>query len=209
MTCVWDSLLAGVRRLHVFERTMDSLEFARYVQTRNAKIGHHDVLVDGRQLRASEIEECFCWIRDMNVSENGYLCSAHDPLLIFTSVLFRVRILHTFLGHQHDFAPSMSIAGTISLNSSNSHMRLVSAELENITKRQSSISSATSMTLYSQVRCADNAVSRESHVEATSTKVVLKTIEPAVRVRVQQIQVSATPIFSLNQLRDASFRSLR
>lgn len=224
MTCVWDSLVAGLRRLSFFPEGIGPLEFARHVQAQNRKLGHREVLVNGDPLRSSEVDECYSWIRDMDVSGNGYLCSSHDPLLIFTSSLFRVRIIHTFLGHRHDFVPTAPIRGTITLSSSSGHMSLTSVAAERADQlvcRRRPIATATSApirdigakarssTTVSRARPSPRALQRSV---AAPARVEAKQVQLALRVLVRKpkaVTIRATPIFSVDNLRAASFRTHR
>jgi hypothetical protein len=126
MTCVWDSLIAGLRRLGQLHEVQPA-GFVRYLQDRNRKLSASEVTVNGASLKPSELSECFEWIRNMVFSYDGYYCSPHDPLLIWVACLFKVAIEHTFLSHTHRITPRVATAGTLFLNSTRGHMSLVRA----------------------------------------------------------------------------------
>ncbi len=130
MTCVWDSLIAGVRDADM-QRVLALSK--HQAQTRPelfvGALKRHNrptpgVRWQGTTLRAQEISENQEWIRDYNTGgiRGGHDTSASDPFFYLISDLFGVSIQHTYRGHTIRFEPPNTPRYTIQVCSNTGHM---------------------------------------------------------------------------------------
>jgi hypothetical protein len=130
MTCVWDSLIAGVRDADMQRVLALSKHQARsrpelFV---NALKRHNRptprVRWQGATLREQELSENQEWVRDYNVAaiRGGHDTSASDPFFYLVSDLFGVTIQHAYRGHTIVFEPPTPPRYTIRVCSNSGHM---------------------------------------------------------------------------------------
>lgn len=139
MTCVWDSLLAGLTRANVQDvRQTNAASFVRWLKDKNVRVA--DVTVNGSALRPTEIEENHQAIEALreDALHHGYLTSASDPVFVLVCHLCRVHIRCLLDGHTvvYGLRAASESAGAsapdasheIVLRSTRSHMSFVSVE---------------------------------------------------------------------------------
>lgn len=92
MSCVWEGIK---NRLHL---NMGTHELFKFIQGNNRDT--RDILWNNEKLSDTLLSENMQRIRELStdVIENGYLCSACDPLLFLVATLFEVSIVHNFNG---------------------------------------------------------------------------------------------------------------
>jgi hypothetical protein len=99
MTCVWEGIK---NRLHL---NMGTYELFKFIQGNNRDT--RDILWNKEKLPDKLLAENMQRIRELSSDsiEQGYLCSACDPLLFLVATLFNVSIIHNFNGariHYHN-----------------------------------------------------------------------------------------------------------
>lgn len=130
MTCVWDSLIAGVRdadmqrvlSLNKQQARARPEMFVQALKQRNRPTP--GVRWQGASLREQEMKENQEWIRDYNVHgiRGGHDTSASDPFFYLVSDLFGVEIQHTYRGHHIRFDPPGTSRYAIRVCSNSGHM---------------------------------------------------------------------------------------
>lgn len=98
MTCVWDSLILGLRHANVHDaQDKTPLTFIQYLKQHNIPV--RDVRVNDHALREQEVTENYDAIKQLEETNltMGYLCSASDPVLLLVSSLFNVNIRVRFV----------------------------------------------------------------------------------------------------------------
>ena len=130
MTCVWDSLIAGVndadmhRVLSLDKRQAQARpeHFVNALKQLNRPTPN--VRWQGIHLREQELKENQEWIRDYNTNaiRNGHDTSASDPFFYLISELFDIGIVHSFRGHDIRFDPPNTARYTIRVCSNSGHM---------------------------------------------------------------------------------------
>ena len=129
MTCVWDSLIAGVRDadmqrvLSLSKRQAQTRPemFVEALKRHNRPTPH--VRWQGTHLREQELKENQEWVRDYNVGaiRGGHDTSASDPFFYLVSDLFGVEIQHAYRGHNIRFEPQ-TVRYAIRVCSNSGHM---------------------------------------------------------------------------------------
>ena len=119
MTCVWDSLVAGLRGLPDAPASPAQLLLA--VQTNNAP--PRNVTRNNTPFTERQCAEVFDAISVTKISASGYDCAACDPLLAAVCQLYTVNINHNFGGACMRYAVPQP-RRTFALTSSTSHMSL-------------------------------------------------------------------------------------
>jgi len=122
MSCVWNSLLTGLRRgeiKHDFKAR--PIELIMHLKENN-KLTEH-ITVNEEEPTEKQLEENKEAIKELNkkIVSTGYWCSTCDPVLILFCEIFSVNINHTYLSsvikYNHS-APKF----TICLSSNKGHM---------------------------------------------------------------------------------------
>lgn len=139
MTCVWNSLLAGLTRAGDQEaRHTNATSFVSWLKDKNVRVA--DVTVNGATLRPTEVEENFQAVEALreDALHHGYLTSASDPVFILVCHLCRVHIRCLLDGHtivyglraasERAGASAPDASHEIVLRSTRSHMSFVSVE---------------------------------------------------------------------------------
>ena len=108
MTCVWDSLIAGINNsdMHCVLSLEKSHFAARPEKFVNA-LKHlnrptPNVRWQGSTLREQELNENQVWIQDYNVCAigNGHDTGTSDPFFFLICELFNISIRHKYRGHE-------------------------------------------------------------------------------------------------------------
>ena len=131
MTCVWDSLIAGINETDM--RCVLSLEKSQ-TQARPEKfvaaLKHlnrptPNVLWQGTALREQELKENQEWIHDYNVCaiNNGHDTGTSDPFFYLICELFNISIRHKYRGHEIRY-DHPSTRYTIRVCSNSGHMNV-------------------------------------------------------------------------------------
>jgi len=101
MTCVWDSLIKGLKNHMKSIKLKDNIKitpinFVCGLKQNNTRV--RDILINNTPLTEQEIEENFEAIRELNVKKinDGYYCSTSDPVLILVCHLFKCSINHHY-----------------------------------------------------------------------------------------------------------------
>lgn len=122
MSCVWNSLLTGLRKGGDKTKFIsDPVGLITYLKENNKKTKL--ITVNDGELTEKQLEENKEAIKELNKKSvnKGYWCSTCDPVLILFCELFQVSILHTYLNtiikHNHS-----SPRFTICLSSNKGHM---------------------------------------------------------------------------------------
>lgn len=97
MTCVWQGLIKALD----LKTKPDA--FVKYCKSHNTPV--RNIQVNGQVLTESQIRENQQHIENINNIENGYLCSACDPILILVAHLFNTIIIHQFNGTIIQYEP--------------------------------------------------------------------------------------------------------
>lgn len=94
MSCVWTTLIEVLKD----PRFNSPRELLKYVKENNIDTIH--VEWNNQQFTANQLRENKEWITNINISvlDQGYLCSACDPLLVLVSELFSTDITHNYNG---------------------------------------------------------------------------------------------------------------
>lgn len=122
MSCVWDSLLTGLRKGKIkLNFKTDPVKLIMYLKENNQIT--KNITVNNEKLTTKQLEENKEAIKELNkkVASNGYWCSTCDPVLILFCEIFRVSIIHTYLSSTIKYYHS-SPKFTICLSSNKGHM---------------------------------------------------------------------------------------
>lgn len=129
MTCVWNSLIAGLR----------DEDLTRVLGVRKAQAQvHPHLFVEGLKkvnrptmgvrwqgglLTSKELKENKEWIDNYNVAgiQNGHLTSSSDPFMHLVAEVFQVSIRHNYRGHEIRFDPARP-QYVVRVSSSHGHM---------------------------------------------------------------------------------------
>jgi len=141
MTCVWDSLIAGIplekksmvtgkknnpnkkqnNKQKSHRKDTELKSFLKYIQQNTKKT--NNVSVNDSYLTSKQIDENFRSIQSLCNSDiyNGYLCSTCDPFLILFCELFECSIFHIYINSKirYNHVNSKFI---VYLHSSETHM---------------------------------------------------------------------------------------
>ena len=130
MTCVWDSIIAGVRdtdmqRVLTLSKQQAQARpelFVSALKHRNRPTP--DVRWQGTTLRKQELLENQEWVHNYNIAgiRGGHDTSASDPFFYLISDLFGVAIQHTYRGNTIRFEPPSAPHYTIQICSNSGHM---------------------------------------------------------------------------------------
>ena len=130
MSCVWDSLLKGIREVAKKDgsvRPPKNINDLRDVlQATPEPIG---VMWNGEEITRKQIEEVVDAMRCVPIHHDGgegYLVSCCDPLFISASFIYKINIIHTMNKHYTSNYSVPDASHTITFKSSTGHMTLSS-----------------------------------------------------------------------------------
>lgn len=99
MTCVWDSIIAGIHNdifAPFFPKKPTPLQFVEFLKSKNKKT---NIKVNDIELTEKEKEENFEAISIFNQNNigGGYDCSTCDPFMLLICEIFQCSITHKYL----------------------------------------------------------------------------------------------------------------
>lgn len=129
MTCVWNSLIAGLRdedmrRVLSVNKSQAQAQPHLFVDgLKRVNRPTPNVRWQGQPLTSQELKENTEWIRDYNAAGigGGHLTSSSDPFMHLVSEVFGVSIRHNYQGHEIRFDPPQP-KYTVRVCSSRGHM---------------------------------------------------------------------------------------
>lgn len=132
MTCVWDSLMRGLKyrnNIYEFVNELKSYNNKDLLKNEwaNIKCNNEDLNLQMYEENKSHIESI-----DIKNLNNGYDCSTCDPLLILICGMYCVNIDHYYLHNKISYTNSKTNYKSnkiITLRSNNHHMEFVSSNL--------------------------------------------------------------------------------
>lgn len=148
MTCFWQGLLHGVTNHQIesnFKLNLGSIyDLIQLFKRHNQPVT--DVKWNSQSISHQQLEENYRFIQDYDSSQisNGHLCSICDGFLLLTCQLFKVNIVHKYLGRNMNYThPNASY--TIRFESDQGHFWFVSVTLNDLVIDQISNSNTDSI----------------------------------------------------------------
>ena len=124
MTCVWDSLAAGLRQRFP-QQAASAASLLAHLKAHNTQ--PVTVLWQGRPLSDNQLEENVEAVNAMTVCASGYLCSTCDALIIACCHTFQVNIRHTYNQITLEYTvPNAALQ--LHISSDQAHMNLLSSK---------------------------------------------------------------------------------
>jgi len=121
MTCVWDSIVCGLNKLNF---NVNHNILLNHIKNNNKKTD--TVKWNGETISEQMQNENYIAISNINISNNGYLCSTCDPLMLIICELYNVSIEHSYNDHKINYTMN-NAKYKIRLSSNNHHMSWVSS----------------------------------------------------------------------------------
>ena len=127
MTCVWDSLIRGIREDEVTRRVIGKYagprEFVCLLKKANCITT--GVRWQAEELSEKQLEENFEWVRDYDVGgiANGHLTSAADPFILLICHVLQVEVSMSINGSRLRMLPAGPPRYTIALRAVGGHMQ--------------------------------------------------------------------------------------
>jgi hypothetical protein len=106
MTCVWDSIIAGIPRENFISAEFSKNKkkqikpdmFVQYLIQNNTKT--ENITINKEKIPEKIINENFEMVKDFKIKSirNGYLCSTYDPFLALVCEVFVCSLFNNFNG---------------------------------------------------------------------------------------------------------------
>lgn len=130
MTCVWDSIISGLRDLFqkadngsglidIISPILNQSEFIKFCEKNSEYMisAYQSILINDNPVTSSEVNACIKRIKELDLidKQNGYNVGVPDSFLLFICIFFRINIIHDGQAHYvtvdgKPYSPSMILS---------------------------------------------------------------------------------------------------
>jgi hypothetical protein len=118
MSCFWDGLIKALRNKNIITKDITPNRLLYIVKIHNKRF--NNILVNNEKISRKQKEEHILRVQEIKQTNNGYLCSAFDPVLILICGIYRVNIIHHYNGATINYTKKNN-TNTIIVHSNQSH----------------------------------------------------------------------------------------
>jgi hypothetical protein len=118
MSCFWDGLIKVLKNKNLIKKNITPNQLLGIIKTHNKRF--NNILVNNEKISRKQKEEHILRVNLIKQTNNGYLCSAFDPVLILVCGIYRININHHYNGSLIKYEIKNN-RDTITVHSSSTH----------------------------------------------------------------------------------------